>query len=777
MFHRSAARLPILVSLALLLCLAGAARAQQRRSVSGTVTNAETGEALIGATVGVQELKGVGASTNAYGFYSLTLPAGSYTLRVQYLGYTTKLLPVAADRDRTLPVALVPEPVKLGEVLVSGERSNRNVVSTETATQRIAMRDVMLMPALLGERDILKTIQLLPGIKSAGEGNTGFIARGGAVDQNLILLDEAQVYNAAHLLGYLSIFNADAIKDVKLITGGIPAQYGGRLSSVLDIRTIDGNDKAWGGTAGIGLIDSRLMLQGPIVKDEGSVMMTGRRTYADLFLRLSSDTLINRTRLYFYDFNLKANYRLGDNDRIYVSGYTGKDNFDYPDVFGFQWGNTTATARWNHVFGKQLFSNLSFIYSNYDYSNSVGSGTNTFVITSGIQDFNLKGDFQYYVHSENTVAFGFDVIHHTFIPGSITSGPAVAANALAIPHKYALENALYATQEVQPLQNLRVNYGLRVSFFGLMGPGTFYRYDGEGDVVDSSTAAGGSFEKTFVNLEPRFSANYQLDENTSVKTSYTRTAQYLHLLSNSTISNPSDLWLPSGDNIPPQQADQVSLGYFRNFEDNEYEGSAEAYYKSMKNIIDYRNGADLQLNPDAESMLEYGAGRSYGVELLLRKRYGTFSGWVAYTLSRSVQEFANINGGAEYPAHQDRTHDVSVVGIYKYNDDWTFAATWVYHTGNAVSFPSGNYMVNGRLVSYYTERNAYRMPAYHRLDLSATWTLGPKSNLNFSIYNAYNRSNAFAVYFRQSRTDRTKTEAVQLTLFPIIPSVTYNLTF
>jgi hypothetical protein len=759
------------------LCVISSASAQNKYTLSGTVKSGQTGETLIGANIVVRELKGVGASSNAYGFYSLTVPEGRYTFFVHYLGFKTLEDTIVLNQDQTVDFELTPEPIKVKEVVVSGQRSNRNVTSTEMATQKLEVREVMSIPVLLGEKDILKTIQLLPGIQSAGEGSTGFYARGGGVDQNLIVLDEAPVYNSSHLLGFLSVFNSDAIKNVKVMTGAIPAEYGGRLSSVLDIRTNDGNSKEFGGTGGIGLLDSRLTLEGPIVKDQGSFIVSGRRTYADLFLKLSRDTTINRASLYFYDLNAKANYTLGDNDRVFLSGYFGRDNFNYPNTFGFNWGNTTATARWNHLFAENLFSNTSFIFSNYEYTNDVGVGTSQFQISSGIQDLNFKTDFEYFGSSENTVKFGINAIYHTFLPGSVTAGPSSFANNITIEHRYALENAAYVSHELSVIPQLKLNYGLRFSTFSLLGPGHIYSYDQNGNIEDTTNYGPGKFIRTFTSLEPRVAANLLVDETSSIKASYTRTSQYLHLLSNSVTTNPSDLWVPSSNNVKPEFADQVDLGYFRNFENNEYEASLQLYYKSMQNLIDYKNGADLQLNPTVESLLSYGKGWSYGAEFLIRKSFGRFSGWIGYTLSKTMEQIPGINNGQPYHATQDRTHNISVVTIYNYNDTWTFSAVWVYYTGNAVTFPSGNYWIDGRLVPYYTERNGYRMPAYHRLDLSATWTLGPRSNLNFSIYNAYDRYNPYSINFRQDPNDPNKTQAVQTTFFPIIPSITYNFTF
>jgi hypothetical protein len=761
----------------LLLHFLNSAVSQEMCTFSGTISNAETGEVLIGSSILVRDLKGVGVSSNAYGFYSLMIPKGKHVLVIQFIGFKTRMDTVLLQRDMTINFKLAPEVIKIGEVVVTADRSNRNVTSTEMGSNNLEIREIQSIPVLLGERDILKTIQLLPGIKSAGEGSTGFYARGGGIDQNLIMLDEATIYNSSHLLGFLSVFNSDAIKDVKVMTGGIPAEYGGRLSSVLDIRTNDGNMKQYVGTGGIGLLASRLNFGGPIVTDEGSFNISARRTYADLFLRLSTDTTINRASLYFYDLNAKANYTLGVADRIFVSGYFGRDNFNYPNIFGFNWGNETATLRWNHLFADHLFSNTSLIYSYYDYSNTITAGTSNFTITSGIKDINVKTDFQYFVNSGNTVKFGINSIYHTFLPGTVTVGGTSTTNSLTIENRYALENAAYYSQELEPLTGFKLNYGLRYSFFSLLGPGHVSSYDAYGDVIQTTAYAHRDIIQTYSAMEPRLAANVLLDETSSIKASYARTAQYLHLLSNSTTSNPSDLWVPSSNNVKPQFADQYSVGYFRNFKENEYEASLELYYKDMQNLIDYRNGADLQLNPNVEALLRYGRGWSYGAEFLLRKRYGSFSGWIGYTLSRTDEQFSDINLGQVFPARQDRTHDISIVAIYDYDTEWTFSATWVYNTGNAVTFPSGNYKVDGRLVPYYTERNGYRMPAYHRLDLSATWTLGPKSNLNFSVYNVYNRMNAYAILFRLDPNDPNLTQAVKTTFFPFIPSVTYNFTF
>lgn len=753
------------------------ALAQNKYTLSGIIKDAETGEALIGANILVKELKGVGSTTNAYGFYSLTITEGEYTIQISYIGFKTRTDTISLNRNKATDHVLDPESIVVGEVVVSGEQLNTNIISTEMSTNKLQVRELQSIPVLLGEKDVLKTIQLLPGVKSAGEGNTGYFARGGRTDQNLIILDEAPVYNASHLLGFMSVFNSDAIKDVKMMTGSIPAEYGGRLLSVLDLRMNDGNSKNFGFSGGIGLISSRLTVQGPIVKDEGSFIISGRRTYADLFLKLSSDTVVQQTSLYFYDINMKANYKFGEKDRVFLSGYFGRDNFDYPDVIGFNWGNTTATLRWNHIFGDQFFSNTSLIYSDYSYTNIFGSNTDEFSIKSGIRDLNFKTDFQYFISSFSTMKFGINSIYHTFVPGTISAGSTSSINSSTIDRKYALENAAYFSHEYEFLPQLKINYGLRFSTFSLIGSGTFYTYDEDGNTTDSKTYSSGKFVKTFMGFEPRISANFLLDDLSSIKASYARNTQYLHLLSNSTTTNPNDLWIPSSNNVGAQRADQITLGYFRNFNENEYEASLEIYYKDMKNLIDYKNGADLFLNPRVESQLLFGRGWSYGAEFLVKKKLGKFTGWLGYTLARTAEQFTKINNGKSFPARQDRTHDISVVAMYNLSSKWNLSATWVYNTGNAVTFPSGKYMIEGKVVPSYTERNGYRMPAYHRLDLSVTYKFSERSNLNLSVYNAYNQANPYAIFFKQNEDDPTKTEAVKITLFPIIPSLTYNFNF
>ena len=751
--------------------------AQSNVTISGEVKDKKTGEALIGAVVSVKGTKGVGGVSNDYGFYSLSLAPGEYIFVYQYVGYEKLELKVNLSKSLKQNVELAESSTELGEVKITGERQDRNVTQTEVVT-KMDLKEIQSVPVLFGEKDILKTIQLLPGIKSAGEGNSGFYVRGGGADQNLVLLDEAPVYNASHLLGFFSTFNSDAIKDVEIYKSGFPAEYGGRLSSVLDIKMNNGNDKEYHVSGGVGLIASRLNIEGPIVKDKGSFLISARRTYADVFLLLSKDSVLNKSHLYFYDLNMKANYRLGDKDRVYFSGYFGRDNFGYSTNFGFEWGNATATARWNHTFSDKLFSNLSLIYSNYLYNIQIGSGTNDLTIKSSIEDWNVKEDLQYYINSNNTLKFGVNSIYHSFLPGSISTSATSSVNSQTLETKHALENNVYIQNEQSIGEHIKLNYGLRASLFATVGDYWKYTYYSDASTKDSTQA-----NTTYFNIEPRISTNFIINDNSSVKASYCRTNQFLHLLSNSTTSSPTDLWIPSSNNVLPEVADQFALGYFKNFDDNNYETSAELYYKKMGNQIDYINGADLRLNKNVESQLVYGKGESYGIELLLKKKTGRLTGWISYTLSRTQRTFDfNDNKGPQtFNAKQDRTHDLSVVAMYEITKHLTFAGTWVFYTGNAVTFPHSYYVVDKKAIPQYPSRNADRMPNYHRLDLSLNWvnkkTAKFESSWNFSLYNAYGQENAYSISVQQSKDDPTKPELVQTSLFRWIPSVTYNFRF
>ncbi len=764
-----------------MLTLSTSAQTTNKYTISGSVRDSATGEELIGATVFIKEIPATGASTNAYGFYSITIPEGIYTVATQYIGYKPKSVKVELRQNVKLDFTLADNTTELGTVEITAEKKDENITKTQMGVEKMDMKEIEKIPVIFGEKDVLKTIQLTPGVKTAGEGNSGFYVRGGAADQNLILLDEATVYNASHLLGFFSVFNSDALKDVTLYKGGMPSEYGGRLSSVLDIRMKDGNDKKFGAEGGIGLIASRLKLEGPIVKEKGSFTISGRRTYADLFLKLSKDSSINKAKLYFYDVNAKANYRINDKNRIFLSGYFGKDILGFGDLFGIDWGNATGTLRWNHLVNEKMFSNTSVIFSNYNYNIHLDFGSIKGKIISRIQDYNLKQDFQYFANSKNKLKFGFNSIYHKIIPGAITIESDSSLSELKLKNNYGWENAVYISHEWKPTALLGFEYGIRFSSFSALGPGDFFTYNEKGETTDTASYGSGEFVKTYFNPEPRFAANYILNEKSSVKASYGRNTQNLHLLSNSTSGSPTDLWIPNSNNVKPEIADQVSLGYFRNFKDNKYQFSTEIYYKNLQNQIDYKDGAELNFNENVESQLLFGNGRAYGVEFFLKKKFGKLNGWIGYTLARTEKKIDRINNGEYYPAKQDRTHDISIVGIYDISKKWSLSATWVYYTGNAVTFPSGKYEIAGNVVNYYTERNGYRMPAYHRLDIGATWQVKKtekfESSWNFSVYNAYGRENAYSISFQQDPNDPTKTQAIQTTLFRWIPSFTYNFKF
>lgn len=754
----------------------------QRYTISGSIKDATNGEDLFGAVVVVKELTNVGTTSNAYGFYSLTLDAGEYTLVFRSSGFDPVEVEINLQADITQNVELsVPKDVQqLQEVKVNAVKENDNITSSEMNVTRFDPKSIETVPVLFGEKDIMKTLQLTPGVKGAGEGNAGFYVRGGGADQNLILLDEAPVYNASHLLGFFSVFNSDAIKDVSLYKSGIPAEYGGRASSVMDVKMRDGNNKGFGASGGLGLISSRLTVEGPIVKDKGSFILSGRRSYADLFLGLSKNADIPKdTKLFFYDLNAKANYRIGEKDRVFLSGYFGRDKFKLGDVFGFGWGNATGTLRWNHIFNNKLFSNTTVVFSNFNYEFTIGSGDNGFGIRSSIQDWNVKQDFDYYLNSNNTLKFGVNAIHHTFKPGALT-GENESFNEVKLDSRYAIELGAYIQNEMKIGSLINVMYGVRYSGFDLIGDGKTYEFDDKGNQISETSYDSWESIKYHQGIEPRLSASFIISDNNSIKIGYNRNYQYIHQLSNSTTSSPTDVWVPSSNNVKPQIGDQVALGYYQNLNKNMFKISTEVYYKHLANQIDYRNGADLVLNDLVEGELVYGKGRAYGVELQIEKKKGKLTGWISYTLSRSKRQFDDINEGKEFSARQDRIHDVAIVLMYRVNKAIALSANWIYYTGDAVTFPSGKYEVNGEIIPYYTERNGYRMPDYHRLDIGFTWYMKDRKhfeqNLNVSVYNAYARENAYTITFEENKDNPGQTQAVQTTLFKLVPSITYNFT-
>ncbi|MBS1652882.1 MAG: TonB-dependent receptor [Bacteroidetes bacterium] len=766
---------------------------QQKFTISGRLKDKSTSEVLIGAMVKAVEINGLGAVSNAYGFYSFTLPEGKHRLIISMAGYAPIDTSITFNSSLNLDFELSEKSTQLSEVEVSTNKlSDDNVTSTQMSAQTLNIKEIKNVPVFFGEKDILKTIQLLPGITNVADGTSGFYVRGGSADQNLILLDEAIVYNPTHLLGFFSVFNSDAIKDVTIYKGGIPAQYGGRISSVLDVKMNDGNAKKLSVSGGLGLISSRLTVEGPINKGKGSFIISGRRTYADLFLKAFGPKNLRGTSLYFYDFNLKANYELTAHDRVYLSGYFGKDNFIFSNnnasnrSFGINWGNATGTLRWNHIFGDKLFLNSNFIFTNYRSNVVLGSGDAQFQVSTGIQDFSIKEDFNYYLNNKHSVKFGLQSIYHTFIPGEVTINTSSSTNLptrlnRTIERKHAIENAVYFADDYNAASWLKINYGFRLSTFTTIGPNTVYNYDSNGNIVDSVIYKANQPIVTYVGYEPRAGVTFIVSPQSSIKVSYNHINQYLHLLSNTTSSTPVDIWVPCSQIVKPQIGDQYAVGYFRNFKNNTIETSVEGFYKNMQNQIDYINGADLRFNKTVESQLVFGKGKAYGVEFFIKKKEGRFTGWVSYTLSRTFRQFDSLNYGNEFPAKQDIINNLSVVGMYKLNEKITFSATFVFHTGFAATFPSGKYQIGTQVVNYYTERNGYRMPTYHRLDLGLTLqgkkTAKFESDWNFSIYNAYGRENPYSITFQPDPNNPNQMQAVQLSLFRWVPSITYNFKF
>lgn len=753
--------------------------AQQNFSISGTVRSKATGETIIGATIQSDDGK-YSTITNAYGFYSIVLPAGNVTLIASYATMESEVFTTTLAQN-TFHDFYLPTAVKtLESVVINLPSGGRSLKSSQLGVDKMTAKEMKNIPQLFGERDPLKAIQLLPGIKPASEGSSGIYVRGGNADQNLILLDEAVVYNASHLLGFFSTFNADVIKDVTVYKGAMPAQYGGRLSSVIDVRMNDGNNQRFSMNGGIGLISSRLNIEGPIQKNISSFLLSGRSTYVDPFLKLSKDSGINRNKIGFYDLNAKVNYQLGKKDQLFLSGYFGSDHLAAGEEIGLRWGNATATLRWNHIYNTKVFSNTSLIYSNFDYNIDINLGANSLNIFSRIRDGHLKQEWQWSL-SDHQFRAGLDVIYHTINPGDISTSASSNFNSVNFEKRYSLENALYVSDDWKISNALSLNAGLRIESFHVLGKGHFYKLNSDGVILDTMYIGQGKILKTYVDPEPRLSGRLMLSSTSSFKMGYARNTQNLHLLSNSTTSRPTDRWISTTNNIKPEISDLYSVGYFKDFKHGRYEFSAETYYKKMQHQIDYRDGADLNRESVLETQLLYGIGRAYGIELFLKKKYGKLTGWLSYTLSKSEKKIDGINNDQWYNARQDRTHDVAIVLNYKAPKNWTLSATWVYYTGDAVSFPESKYTLNNQLYFYYSKRNGYRMPDYHRLDLGATKAFKSKgrfsSELALSLYNAYGRENAYSISFRQAESDKTRTEAVQTALFKFVPSISYNFKF
>ncbi|MEM7161128.1 MAG: TonB-dependent receptor [Bacteroidota bacterium] len=768
------------------VCLSCALFSQQKYSLSGTMKDASNGEELIGATLYVEELE-TGAVTNVYGYYSISLPAGSYNCIARFVGYENVKFQIDLQEDIRKDIELSLESTTLDLVEITAEKQDQNVDDVQMSVEKLSAIEIKAIPALMGEVDLIKAIQLLPGVQTIGEGTSGMYVRGGNHDQNLVLLDESIVYNASHMLGIFSVFNTDAIKDVQLYKGGIPATYGGRLSSVLDIRMNEGNDKRFEATGGIGTISSRATLETPFMKNKGSFMIAGRRTYADIFLGLSSNPDLNENQLYFYDLNAKANLEIDPNNRVFASGYFGRDVFRFgtgADAFGLDWGNATGTIRWNHIYGPKLFSNLTLLRSNYDYFLGQDEGVDAFKWTSNIKDLSLKLDYTYFLNPNNTIEFGYQGIHHRFEPGTVSSDdPQSIVTGFKLDDETAYEHGLYVSNEQKVGKKLTMEYGLRFSLFQNIGEAREFVHDSNYEIVDTLFFEKGDVYNTYSGLEPRLGARYKLNSSTSIKASYNRMNQYIQLASNSTSATPFDIWFPASPEVKPQTTDQVALGYFKNLKDNLYETSVEVYYKKNNNVIDFRDHAQLFLQEDLEGELRTGTGQAYGLELLLRKKKGLLKGFVSYTLSRTEKTIDGINGGETYRANYDKTHDFAVVGNYFLNERMTLGFNWVFQSGRAVTMPTGRFFYLGQVIPVYSDRNAERLPNYHRLDLSLT--LQQKKNSErkwkgewvFSLYNAYNRHNTFSINFRQEEDNPEVTYAEKTYLFGIIPSVTYNFKF
>lgn len=755
---------------------------QTKFTISGTVTDSLKGEEIIDATIKIVGTNN-GVRTNEYGFYSISLPKGNYTISYSVVGYSSKevLLDLSENKRINMQLISLSEKYKtLNEIKVTAKKQDQNITDPLMGVERLNPNAIAKIPVIFGEKDIIKTMQLLPGVKSAGEGNSGFYVRGGSADQNLILLDEAPVYNASHLLGFFSTFNSDAIKDAVLYKGNQTANFGGRLSSVLDIKMNEGNSNRYNVSGGIGLIASRLNAEGPIVKDKASFLISGRRTYADVFLGLSDQFKGNT--LYFYDLNAKLNYRLNTKNRLFLSGYFGRDKLGLGTQFGIDWGNATGTVRWNRIISGKWFSNTSFIVSAYDYKIAISNEILSFSVKSSINDVNLKHEYQYFANTRNKVKFGVNVIRHSIIPGQIDVDETSFINPIRLTPNKSLESALYITNDWNATEKLTISYGIRASSFTMLGNDqNVYTYNSTGSVTNTTTYKDNEFVKTYPVIEPRVSMSYVYSKTASFKLAYSRNAQYLHLISNTTTSTPTDLWIPSSINIKPEISDQVSFGWFKNFKENTYEMNIETYYKNMQNQIDYRNGADLQANEFIEGELLTGVGRAYGLEFVFKKKTGKLTGWIGYTLSRSERKIDGINSNNWYAAKQDRTHDLSVVAIYDLTPKLSISGLFVFYTGNAVTFPSGKYELNGQTYFTFTERNGYRMPDYHRMDIGLTWmrknTAKYESSWTFSIYNLYARENAYSIRFEQNKDNPAVTDAIQTSLFKIVPSITYNFKF
>lgn len=772
-------------------------QAQEKFTLNGTIKNAASNETLYGVSILFPDLN-TGTTSNEYGFYSIRLPKGEHRVFITYLGYQENTLNINVSENTTLNISLDETSESLEEVVITQNYEELQISTPEMSVNKLDISTIQKLPVVFGEVDVVRSLLLLPGVSNAGEGSSGFNVRGGAVDQNLILLDEATIYNASHLFGLFSVFNPDAIKNLKLYKGGIPAKYGGRVSSVLDIYQKDGNSKTFKSSGGIGIISSRLLLEGPIVKEKGSFLVGGRSSYAHLFLKLTD----NENSAYFYDLNTKLSYRLDNSNTLLFSGYFGRDVFNINDSFKNTYGNAVFNLRWNHVLSENIFTNLSAIYSDYYYGltlDFVGFNWN-----SGIKNLNMKYDFNHYLNDKVNLEYGIQNTYYEFNPGEIEpSTPDSGINPFELTKKYAFENAFYFSVDQKISPKLTAEYGLRYSTFLRLGQSeineyandqpvvfneTFKIYE-EADPIGSTSLSKSKVAKSFGNFEPRIAVAYSFNNDQSVKASYNRMSQYLHLITNTSSPTPLDVWAPSGRYIDPQLLDQVAIGYFQNFRDKRYSLEIESFYKFIQNRLDYIDGANLVANNSIERVLLSGKARAYGLEFLLRKNTGRFTGWLAYTLSKTEQltagrtsEETGINNENWYNTNYDKPHDISLTLSYDLSKKWQLNTNFVYQTGLPTTFPTGQYSFENLTIPVYSPRNSNRLPDYHRFDISATYTPASlkaksfRSSWNFGIYNVYNRMNAVSLTFRQNE-DSGSNEAVRLSLFGIIPSVTYNFKF
>ena len=750
----------------------------------------KSGENLIGVSI-YDKISKKGTISNQYGFYSITLEKGTYKIVYSFIGLNTITKNLILDKNIRLNISLSEKSILADEVVISSERQDRNIESSDMGQAKLKVENIKQLPVILGEVDVLKSAQLLPGIQSGGEGNSGLYVRGGGPDQNLILLDEAVVYNAAHLFGFFSVFNADAIKDINIIKGGMPAEYGGRLSSVLDISMKDGNNKKYEADGGIGLLSSRLTLQGPIQKNKSSFIFSGRRTYVDILSKpfMKEDNAFNGSGYYFYDLTTKVNYRISDKDRIFLSGYFGRDVFSFRNSdsgIGIEipWGNATTSLRWNHLFNDKLFLNTSIIFSDYRFEFNINQSDFELKIFSGINDWNTKVDFLYQPNQRHTIKFGSNYTYHEFTPGNASgkSGD-VVFEPDEIFKQYSNEGAIYLSDDFDLTDDLKIHAGLRYSSFQHSGYISFRDY------LKNEIEANND---NYRHLEPRLSFRYKLNSTSSVKGAYTQNYQYIHLASTASVSLPTDLWVPSSAGIEPKFADQYAIGYFKNLKDNVYETSIEAYYKEMTNLIEYKEGVlpEDNTNSSSDDAFVFGNGDSYGIELLIRKNKGKTTGWIGYTLSKTTRYFDEINNGIAFPAKYDRRHDLSITATHKLSEKWTLSGVFVYATGNAITLPTERYMIGGNIFTEYTSRNGFRIDPYHRLDIGATYTVKKnkrfQSSWNFSIYNIYSRKNPYFIYFDLEAPENQDgsiqegnltPKAYEVSIFPILPSVTWNFNF